>query len=51
MSPEQMKDKPMPSEMKRFSYGGFEVLVDVEPLVAAAAEPQVVRQAHAIVRV
>ena len=29
MSPEQMKDKPMPFDMKRFSYGGFEVLVDV----------------------
>jgi uncharacterized protein YbaA (DUF1428 family) len=29
MSPEAMKDKPMPFEMKRFSYGGFEVLVDV----------------------
>jgi uncharacterized protein YbaA (DUF1428 family) len=29
MSPEMMKDKPMPFEMKRFSYGGFEVLVDV----------------------
>lgn len=29
MSPETMKDKPMPFEMKRFSYGGFEVLVDV----------------------
>ena len=29
MSPEKMKDKPMPFEMKRFSYGGFEVLVDV----------------------
>jgi uncharacterized protein YbaA (DUF1428 family) len=28
MSPESMKDKPMPFEMKRFSYGGFEVLVD-----------------------
>ncbi len=29
MSPEQMKDKPVPFDMKRFSYGGFEVLVDV----------------------
>ncbi len=29
MSPEQMKDKPMPFDMKRFSFGGFEVLVDV----------------------
>jgi uncharacterized protein YbaA (DUF1428 family) len=29
MSPEVMKEKPMPFEMKRFSYGGFEVLVDV----------------------
>jgi len=29
MSPEMMKDKPMPFDMKRFSYGGFEVLVDV----------------------
>lgn len=29
MSPEQMKDKPIPFDMKRFSYGGFEVLVDV----------------------
>lgn len=28
MSPEVMKEKPMPFEMKRFSYGGFEVLVD-----------------------
>jgi uncharacterized protein YbaA (DUF1428 family) len=30
MSPEVMKDKPMPFDMKRFSYGGFEVIVDVE---------------------
>lgn len=29
MSPEQMKDKPMPFDMMRMSYGGFEVLVDV----------------------
>jgi uncharacterized protein YbaA (DUF1428 family) len=29
MSPEMMKEKPVPFEMKRFSYGGFEVLVDV----------------------
>ena len=29
MSPEKMKEKPMPFDMKRFSYGGFEVLVDV----------------------
>ena len=29
MSPEKMKDQPMPFEFKRFSYGGFEVLVDV----------------------
>lgn len=29
MSPEAMKDRPMPFDMKRFSYGGFEVLVDV----------------------
>jgi uncharacterized protein YbaA (DUF1428 family) len=29
MSPEAMKDKPMSFDMKRFSYGGFEVLVDV----------------------
>jgi uncharacterized protein YbaA (DUF1428 family) len=29
MSPEAMKDKPMPFDMKRFSYGGFEVIVDV----------------------
>ena len=29
MSPEAMKDKPMPFDMKRFSYGGFEVMVDV----------------------
>lgn len=29
MSPEQMKDKPMPFEFKRFSFGGFEVLVDI----------------------
>jgi uncharacterized protein YbaA (DUF1428 family) len=29
MSPEVMKEKPVPFEMKRFSYGGFEVLVDV----------------------
>jgi uncharacterized protein YbaA (DUF1428 family) len=29
MSPERMKDMPMPFDMKRFSYGGFEVLVDV----------------------
>jgi uncharacterized protein YbaA (DUF1428 family) len=29
MSPEKMMEKPMPFEMKRFSYGGFEVLVDV----------------------
>lgn len=27
-SPELMKDKPMPFEMTRMSYGGFEVLVD-----------------------
>ena len=29
MSPEQMKNTPMPFDMKRFSYGGFQVLVDV----------------------
>lgn len=29
MDPEKMKDKAMPFDMKRFSYGGFEVLVDV----------------------
>lgn len=29
MSPEKMKDKPMPFDMRRLSYGGFEVLVDV----------------------
>ena len=29
MSPDAMKDKPMPFDMKRFSYGGFEVIVDV----------------------
>lgn len=29
MSPEAMKDRPMPFEMTRFSYGGFEVMVDV----------------------
>ena len=29
MSPEKMKDQPMPFEFKRFSYGGFEVMVDV----------------------
>lgn len=30
MSPEAMKDRPMPFDMKRFSYGGFSVLVDVQ---------------------
>lgn len=29
MSPEKMMEKPMPFEFKRFSYGGFEVMVDV----------------------
>ncbi len=29
MSPDAMKDKPMPFDMQRFSYGGFEVIVDV----------------------
>jgi uncharacterized protein YbaA (DUF1428 family) len=29
MGPEAMKDKPMPFDMKRFSYGGFKVVVDV----------------------
>jgi len=28
MSPESMKDKPILFDMTRFSYGGFEVLVD-----------------------
>lgn len=28
MSPEAWKDKPMPFEMQRMSYGGFEVVVD-----------------------
>ena len=27
MSPESMKDMPMPMDMKRFSYGGFKVIV------------------------
>ena len=29
MSAEEVKNRPMPFDMKRFSYGGFEVLVDV----------------------
>lgn len=29
MSPEAWKDKPMPFDMKRMAYGGFEVLVDI----------------------
>ncbi|MBK7593829.1 MAG: DUF1428 domain-containing protein [Gemmatimonadetes bacterium] len=29
MSPEKMQDKPMPFDFKRFSFGGFEVLVDI----------------------
>lgn len=29
MSPEQMKDNPMLFEFRRFSFGGFEVLVDI----------------------
>jgi uncharacterized protein YbaA (DUF1428 family) len=29
MSPEKMQEKPMPFDMKRFSYGGFNVIVDV----------------------
>jgi uncharacterized protein YbaA (DUF1428 family) len=29
MSPEQMQNMPTPFEFTRFSYGGFEVLVDV----------------------
>src|SRR5690606_27653730 len=29
MSAAAMKDRPMPFEMTRFSYGGFEVMVDV----------------------
>lgn len=28
MNADQFKDKPMPFDMKRFSYGGFEVIVD-----------------------
>lgn len=28
MNDEKYKDKPMPFDMKRFAYGGFEVLVD-----------------------
>jgi uncharacterized protein YbaA (DUF1428 family) len=28
MSPESMKDMEMPFDMKRFSYGGFEVIVE-----------------------
>ena len=28
MSPEAMKDKPMPFDMKRLSYGGFEAIVE-----------------------
>lgn len=29
MNPEQWKDRPMPFDMKRFAYGGFQVVVDV----------------------
>ena len=29
MSPEAMKDRAMPFDMNRFSYGGFEVIVDI----------------------
>lgn len=29
MSPEAWKDKPMPFDMKRVAYGGFEVLVEI----------------------
>jgi len=29
MDPENWKDKPMPFDMKRMAYGGFEVLVDI----------------------
>ena len=29
MSADAMKDRPMPFEMTRFSYGGFEVMVDI----------------------
>lgn len=28
MQPEQYKDKPMPFDMKRFSYGGFKAFVE-----------------------
>lgn len=28
MSPESMKDMPMPFDMKRFSYGGFKTIVE-----------------------
>jgi uncharacterized protein YbaA (DUF1428 family) len=28
MSSEAWKDKPMPFDMKRMAYGGFEILVD-----------------------
>ena len=28
MSPESMKDTPMPFDMKRMAYGGFKVIVD-----------------------
>lgn len=28
MSPEEWKDKPMPFDMKRMAYGGFEVIVE-----------------------
>jgi uncharacterized protein YbaA (DUF1428 family) len=29
MSPDSMKDKPMPFDMKRMAYGGFETIVDL----------------------
>lgn len=30
MAPEQWKDKPMPFDMKRMAYAGFEVLVEAQ---------------------
>lgn len=29
MSPDSMKDKPMPFDMKRMAYGGFKAIVDL----------------------